>query len=231
MIVVDIYLSGQLDGIAAARAIRLFDRWTPIVVVTAAQDPAWRLAAREAGANEFLCKPITSEMLASALAAVVSLKCAAGPALHAALWAGDEAEFGRLLGMAPEAADWAEDRGVRLVHVASRRGDARLLARLLAAGADPRAESDHGYAPLHVAAWSDSVACVELLLAAGCDLRQKVRRMIDNVFGSHSAERKGADCAGRGGTARGAVFCSAGHCQEAHQIQCREESAGAAAPL
>jgi ankyrin repeat protein len=50
---------------------------------------------------------------------------------------------------------------------AAARGDAPIVTRLLAAGADPNAVALGGYRPLHAAALADDAATVEALVAAG----------------------------------------------------------------
>ncbi len=59
----DVCLQGEMDGLDATRQIRQFDPETPIVVVTAVQDPAWAARARAAGANGLFAKPVTLTMV------------------------------------------------------------------------------------------------------------------------------------------------------------------------
>jgi CheY-like chemotaxis protein len=66
----DLDLPG-LDGFALARQLRLFGHAMPLVAVTARSDERAEPAAREAGFDAFLRKPVTGEMLAEALAGVM----------------------------------------------------------------------------------------------------------------------------------------------------------------
>jgi CheY-like chemotaxis protein len=59
LVVMDVCLQGEMDGLDATREIRQFDPETPILIVSAVQDPSWSARARAAGANGLFAKPIT----------------------------------------------------------------------------------------------------------------------------------------------------------------------------
>lgn len=61
------------------------------------------------------------------------------------------------------------------LHVAAWAGQARLVTRLLAAGAAPDARDANGWTALHTAAWQGHHAAAERLLAAGADPRARTR--------------------------------------------------------
>jgi signal transduction histidine kinase/CheY-like chemotaxis protein/streptogramin lyase len=65
----DLDLPG-LDGLALARQLRLFGHAMPLIAVTARSDEQAEPAAREAGFDAFLRKPVTGEMLAEVIAGV-----------------------------------------------------------------------------------------------------------------------------------------------------------------
>jgi ankyrin repeat protein len=56
---------------------------------------------------------------------------------------------------------------VTALHAAATRGDARVVARLLAKGADPNALQQMSYTPLHSAAARGDIATVDILIAHG----------------------------------------------------------------
>jgi hypothetical protein len=59
----DVCLQGEMDGLDATREIRQFDPETPILIVSAVQDPTWSARARAAGANGLFAKPVTLTMV------------------------------------------------------------------------------------------------------------------------------------------------------------------------
>lgn len=63
----DLDLPG-LDGFALARQLRVFGYDMPLIAVTARSDEAAEPAAREAGFDSFLRKPLTGDMLAETMA-------------------------------------------------------------------------------------------------------------------------------------------------------------------
>ncbi|WP_456362200.1 ATP-binding protein [Xanthomonas arboricola] len=63
----DLDLPG-LDGFALARQLRVFGYQMPLIAVTARSDEAAEPAAREAGFESFLRKPLTGDMLADTIA-------------------------------------------------------------------------------------------------------------------------------------------------------------------
>jgi CheY-like chemotaxis protein len=63
VIVMDICLQGEMDGLDATREIRQFDPETLILVVSSVQDPSWASRARVAGANGLFAKPVTLTMV------------------------------------------------------------------------------------------------------------------------------------------------------------------------
>ena len=71
LILMDIRLAGQMDGIEAARRIRE-QRDTPIIFITAHGDPATRARIEHVlPGTPVLAKPITAERLKEAIAAVM----------------------------------------------------------------------------------------------------------------------------------------------------------------
>jgi CheY-like chemotaxis protein len=63
----DLDLPG-IDGIALARLVRARGHRLPMLALTARSDPDAEPAARAAGMDGFLRKPVTGDMLAGALA-------------------------------------------------------------------------------------------------------------------------------------------------------------------
>jgi CheY-like chemotaxis protein len=59
----------QIDGLSLIGRLRLTEDWgrIPIVVVSAKSQPVDRVAAIGAGANGFLAKPFTAQMLRAAI--------------------------------------------------------------------------------------------------------------------------------------------------------------------
>lgn len=57
LLVIDLMLSGALDGLAVIRRIRSSQNTVPIFVISALDDPASRERARREGANGFYSKP------------------------------------------------------------------------------------------------------------------------------------------------------------------------------
>jgi putative two-component system response regulator len=74
-ILLDVRMPG-LDGFAVCRALKqeAAIRLIPIVLMTAANDPADRLLAIEAGADDFVTKPLHREELSARLRSLVRLK-------------------------------------------------------------------------------------------------------------------------------------------------------------
>ena len=66
--------------------------------------------------------------------------------------------------LAPSTAERAAYTGL---FAAGARGDAAEIARLAAAGADPRARDGHGRTPLHVAAYASQRSAMRALVGAG----------------------------------------------------------------
>ncbi len=66
----------RMDGFAACRALKGDDRtrMTPLVLVTALQDQQSRLKGLEAGADEFLSKPVNTEELKTRVKALARVK-------------------------------------------------------------------------------------------------------------------------------------------------------------
>ena len=62
------------------------------------------------------------------------------------------------------------EKGMSLLHEASAKGDARIVANLLNSGAEVNRQSIHGSTPLHEAASSGSLMCTLMLIDAGADL-------------------------------------------------------------
>jgi CheY-like chemotaxis protein len=67
----DLDLPG-IDGIALARLVRARGHTLPMLALTARSDPAAEPAARAAGMDGFLRKPVTGDVLAGALAAAIA---------------------------------------------------------------------------------------------------------------------------------------------------------------
>jgi CheY-like chemotaxis protein len=63
LIVMDVCLQGEMDGLDATREIRQFDPQTPILIVSVVRDPFWSARARAAGANGLFAKPVTLAMV------------------------------------------------------------------------------------------------------------------------------------------------------------------------
>lgn len=62
LVIVDVELPG-IDGYQVAREIRNTSTLLPVVVISANQGEAWRQQALDAGANEFLPKPVRPSSL------------------------------------------------------------------------------------------------------------------------------------------------------------------------
>lgn len=70
IILMDIDMPG-MDGIEATHSIRMFDRTTPIVAVTAFTDEVTRGRCYEAGMDRFLSKPVSKEQIISVITELV----------------------------------------------------------------------------------------------------------------------------------------------------------------
>ena len=66
LVIVDVELPG-IDGYQVAREIRNGATALPVVVISANQGEAWRQQALDAGANEFLPKPVRPSSLQALL--------------------------------------------------------------------------------------------------------------------------------------------------------------------
>ena len=65
---------------------------------------------------------------------------------------------------------WEGEDGKTPLHFAAKKGNTRMLARLLKAGADPNKEDEDEVRPLHTAAEHNRSRAVKLLLEAGADV-------------------------------------------------------------
>lgn len=74
LIITDILMPGE-DGVALSRRIRAgqtpANRFMPIMVITGHCEPSRVLAARDAGVNEVLCKPVTATGVMTRLKAMI----------------------------------------------------------------------------------------------------------------------------------------------------------------
>lgn len=70
IVLMDVDMPG-MDGIEATFTIRMFDRITPIVAVTAFTDEITRGRCYEAGMDRFLSKPISKEQIISVVSELV----------------------------------------------------------------------------------------------------------------------------------------------------------------
>lgn len=77
MIIVDVELPG-IDGYQVAREVRNQSEQMPIIIISGNQGEAWQQQALDAGANEFLPKPIRPSALQALLERYL------GPALRPA---------------------------------------------------------------------------------------------------------------------------------------------------
>jgi len=93
------------------------------------------------------------------------------PALHLAAHFGHGDAVDALVdARADVSARSTNHEGNTVLHAAlAGRGDARIVSRLLAAGADVNARADGGYTPLAILAFDGNTALAELLLAHGAD--------------------------------------------------------------
>lgn len=62
-----------LDGIEATRYIRVFNKFIPIVAITAYADDQMRTECAEAGMNAFLAKPCSREDIKSVISECVEI--------------------------------------------------------------------------------------------------------------------------------------------------------------
>jgi two-component system sensor histidine kinase/response regulator len=159
-VLMDVHMP-DLDGLAAARAIRDERRAPPIIAVTGSGSPEERVACESAGMSVFLQKPISSRDLAGALHEVlpaVAIDPAAIERLEADL--GDSEELRRIAGIylgqleagtraiakaASEGEDGASRRAAhRLGSASATFGAGRVaeLCRLIEAGGGGAAGSD-----------------------------------------------------------------------------------------
>ncbi|MBX2860264.1 MAG: response regulator [Vampirovibrio sp.] len=73
LVLLDWYM-GNMNGIETLKAIRNADIQVPVLMVTSESDPDRLKSALEAGANDYLSKPVTSKSLSSKVSALVTVK-------------------------------------------------------------------------------------------------------------------------------------------------------------
>ncbi|HVA61592.1 MAG TPA: response regulator transcription factor [Mycobacteriales bacterium] len=69
-VVLDVMLPG-MDGFAVCREMRIRERWSPVLMLTARGDVADRVRGLDAGADDYLAKPFSLVELAARLRALV----------------------------------------------------------------------------------------------------------------------------------------------------------------
>ena len=74
MVIVDVELPG-IDGYQVAREIRNQAPQLPIVVISGNQGESWRQQALDAGANEFIAKPVRPSSLQELLQRYLTSTC------------------------------------------------------------------------------------------------------------------------------------------------------------
>ncbi|MFE6994967.1 response regulator transcription factor [Microbacterium sp. NPDC057659] len=85
LLVLDIMLPGSMDGVALCRRVRERDTATPILLLTALDAPAHRVAGLDSGADDYLTKPFhLSELLARVRALLRRAPLAVSPVLEVA---------------------------------------------------------------------------------------------------------------------------------------------------
>jgi serine phosphatase RsbU (regulator of sigma subunit) len=74
LVITDIYLPG-MDGFALTRAVQRLaaPRWQPVIFLSAHRDDALQLSALSVGADAYITKPVTAEMLAARLSVISRL--------------------------------------------------------------------------------------------------------------------------------------------------------------
>ena len=96
-------------------------------------------------------------------------------ALHAAASSGDAQAASLVLQRHPEYIDATEAGAHTPLHVAVFDGQTRIVAMLIAHGANINAQDVCGWTPLHTAASRGEIPAAELLVAKGADINSKDR--------------------------------------------------------
>lgn len=71
LVLLDIGLPGDLDGIEVCRRLRAADDWTPVVFVTARDDEVDRVLGLELGADDYVTKPYSPRELVARVRSVL----------------------------------------------------------------------------------------------------------------------------------------------------------------
>lgn len=71
LVVLDVTMP-ELNGYQTCREIKAIDRALPVIILTAKTDPADRFWARQAGADEFLNKPIDPAVVVDRIGALLA---------------------------------------------------------------------------------------------------------------------------------------------------------------
>ncbi|MGL5852698.1 MAG: response regulator transcription factor [Phycicoccus sp.] len=71
IVILDIGLAGDLDGIDVCRAWRAADDWTPVVFLTARDDEVDRVLGLELGADDYVTKPYSPRELVAKVKALL----------------------------------------------------------------------------------------------------------------------------------------------------------------
>lgn len=125
LILLDIMMPG-MDGYECCRRLKGAAATThiPVVMVTALGEPSERLRGLEAGADDFLTKPVEYDTLIARVRSLVRLKRLLDECRH-------RAETARALGLADETADTLEVSGARALIVDDWELEARTLTQAL----------------------------------------------------------------------------------------------------